>query len=103
MDSAAENITEKVKADWASYIAELEEKIIDAVKNEISLPKAALSKSQREAAISSAWEQYIAPLIASELQIYSEKITEEIKDCRVHPAPVGRGQAGRTDDNVWEG
>ena len=78
LDSAAENITEKVKADWASYIAELEEKITDAVKNEISLPKAALSKSQREAAISSAWEQYIAPLIASELQIYSEKITEEI-------------------------
>lgn len=78
LDSAAENITEKVKADWASYIAELEEKITNAVKNEISLPKAALSKSQREAAISSAWEQYIAPLIASELQIYSEKITEEI-------------------------
>ena len=78
LDGATEDIIDQVKADWASYIAEMEGKITDAVTNEISLPKEALSKRQREDAVSSAWEQYIAPLIASELQVYSEKITEEI-------------------------
>lgn len=87
LDKTANELTEQVKTEWSSYIAELERKIADAVMNDIPIPKAALSKKSQEKAIADAWDQHIAPLISSELQVYTEKITEKIneaaqKECR---------------------
>ena len=79
LDDAEKAVEGRVKASWTPFIADLQQKIVDTV-NGIDIPATALRPKELKATITTVWEQHIIPLITSEVQLYGERITEEINE-----------------------
>ena len=86
LNQAAAEISEKTNSEWATYVAELKAEL-ENIANSVEISMKDLSPRGRERMCEDVWTNHMAPAINRGLQVYSEKIQNNVaeaigKECK---------------------
>ncbi len=86
LEQAAAELSEKTKTEWATYVAEMKAEL-ENIANTVEISMKDLTPKGRERMTEGVWTNHMAPAINSSLQVYSEKIQNNVaeaigKECK---------------------
>ena len=79
LDESAKTVTDEALSTWNGYVEEIKTHIRELIDG-VEITKADLKKANREDFTRTLWQEKVQPSITHEVQVYSEKIQNQVND-----------------------